>query len=98
MAYTQFVSRGLNDADAPPAVLFFISLDERYVRIVTNAKVPIDDTVWQTVIDEMIAGIAAGRLEESILEAITKIGDILQSHCPADHTKENRFSNRLIVI
>ena len=98
MAYTQFVSRGLNSADAPPAVLFFISFDERYARILTNAKVPIEDVEWQKIIDAMTQGIAEGKLQESVLEAIAKIGDILQSHCPATGTRDNRFSNHMVIV
>ena len=98
MARTQFVSQGLNAADAPPAILFFISFDERYAQILTNAKVPVEDGEWQKVIDGMIAGIVNGKLEESVLETISKIGDVLQSHCASTGSQPNHFTNRLIVV
>ena len=98
MARTQFVSQGLNAADAPPAVLFFISFDERYVQILTNAKVPVEDREWQKVIDGMIAGIIGGKLEESVLETILRIGDVLHSHCASTGSHSNYFTNRLIVV
>ncbi len=98
MARTQFVSLGLNAADAPPAVLFFISFDERYVQILTNAKVPVGDREWQKVIDGMIGGITGGKLEESVPETISKIGEVLQEHCASAESHGNYFPNRLIVV
>ncbi len=99
MAALQFTAQGLNAADAPPAVLFFISFEERYVRILANAKVPVEDAQWQQVVDTMIAHIKDSRLEEGLGEAIGRIGEILHKACPAaENDVSNRFGNRMRLI
>lgn len=98
MAALQFISNGLNDSDAPPAVLFFISFTERYVRILTSAKVPVPNEKWQEVVDEMIEKIRVGDTEKGMVEAIGAVGDILEKACPRTEEHENRFPNRLILL
>ena len=98
-AARQFISQGLNGEKSPPAVLFFVSFDERYVRILSNAKVPIADEAWQKVIDTMIARIHVGEIDEGIIDAVRTIGATLEAHCPADGgaANENRYPNRLVI-
>lgn len=98
MAALQFISNGLNDSDAPPAVLFFVGFTERYVRILTSAKVPVPNEKWQEVVDEMIEKICAGDTEKGMVEAIEAVGDILEKECPRTTAQENRFPNRLIFL
>jgi len=98
MVGLQFVSMGLNSAEAPPAVLFFVSFDERYVRILTNAKVPVPDEKWQKIVDTMIARIRAGELDRGMVEAVETVGTVLKESCPSAEAGDDRLPNRLILL
>ncbi len=98
-ARENFVSLGLNSADSPPAVLFFISLKEQYVEILTNAKVPIPDESWQRIVDTMVARIKSESLDAGILEALDALSELMQKRCPsAKEETKNRYPNKLIVL
>ncbi len=98
-AQMQFAVHGLNGADAPPAILFFVSFDERYVQIITNAKVQIKDNIWQEIIDKMLKRIKAGSLDSGMIEAVGEISEVMAQKCPAEPEDGfNRFPNRLIVL
>jgi len=98
-AQMQFAAHGLNSADAPPAILFFVSFDERYARIITNAKVQIEDGVWQGVIDKMVERIKADALDKGMIEAIGQISAVMSGQCPAGSKDDmSRFPDRLIVL
>jgi len=98
-ARLQFTARGFNSSDSPPAVLFFVSLEERYAQILTNAKVPIPDTEWQRIIDAMVARIRAGEMDEGMVEAVRSIGKTMEAHCPVQRNEQrNSYPNRLVVL
>jgi putative membrane protein len=98
-AHIQFASHGLNSADAPPAILFFVSFDERYVQIITNAKVQIGDEVWQGIIDKMIGRIKADALEKGMIEAVDEISKVMAGQCPVRSKSDiSKFPNRLIIL
>ncbi len=98
MAHLQFISNGLNDADAPCAVLLFISFEERYVQILTNSKVPIENSRWESVIEKLTKDIKAGKMQEGIESAIEQICSLIEETAPCENCKkENRFPNRLVI-
>ena len=99
-AHLQFMTHGLNNADSPPALLFFVSFEERYVRILTNANVPIADEKWQQIINTMIERIRAGEKDAGMIEAVRSISETLEAHCPSRgaQKKENRYPNQLIRL
>lgn len=99
-AARQFITQGLNSEKSPPAVLFFVSFDERYVRILSNAKVPIADKAWREIIDAMVTRIHAGEMDEGMVDAVRNIGATLAAHCPANDgaANKNRYPNRLVIF
>ncbi len=99
LARQQFIARGMNDAKAPGAVLLFVSFEERYVEILTNAKVPIADDQWRKIVDRLIEGIHAGKLEEALVEAVESVAKEMETACPAHSPrKQNRYPNTLILL
>ena len=98
MAHMQFISHGLNDASAPCAVLLFISFEERYVQILTNSKVPIENSRWESIIARLTKDIKAGSVEDGIENAVDAICTLLEELSPERGDKrENRFPNRLVI-
>ena len=98
-AHLQFMTHGLNSSESPPAILFYVSFEERYVQILTNAKVTIADETWQEIIDTMIARIHAGEKDEGMIEAVQSISKTMQEHCaPLGDERQNRYPNRLIML
>ena len=98
-AHLQFMTHGLNRSESPPAILFFVSFEERYAQILTNAKVTIADEKWQEIIDTMIARIRAGEKDEGMVEAVRSISETMREHCPSqEKERQNRYPNRLIML
>ncbi len=98
-ARESFISLGLNSESSPPAILFFISLKEQYVEIITNAKVPIPNESWRRIVDTMVARIKSESLDSGILEALDALSDVMRKHCPSTGEEgKNRYPNKLIIL
>ena len=99
LARQHFVARGMNGAKAPGAILLFVAFEERYVEILTNAKVPIPDERWRKIVDRLLSKIREGRLEEGLVEAVETIAETMAEACPSDDKEgTNRYPNALTLI
>ena len=84
-ALGQFMVRGVDRSAARSGVLVYVSLAERYVRIVPDdgAAAAIPPARWQPVVDAMIAKIKAGAVADGLCEAATRCADLLSAEFPA---------------
>jgi putative membrane protein len=84
-ALTQFALRGLDHAPERNGVLLYVSLSERYARIV--ADVGIDHLVspqeWRAVIDNLSAAMRRGEREAALTSAAASLSALLARHFPA---------------
>jgi putative membrane protein len=99
-AMNQFIKRGLAEPKSGPAILIFISLAERYARIIANEQVAsrVPDQEWRRAIDELIGHVRSGRIADGFIAAIAKSGGVLKEHFPAAAGSPERFSDRLHLI
>ncbi len=76
--------RGLAKSRSAPGILIFVSLAERYARIIADdgisAKVP--QSQWQSAIDALIAHMRDGRIADGFVAAIDLCGDELARNFP----------------
>jgi putative membrane protein len=83
-AVTSFFREGLYKTRDEVGVLIFISVFEHKVWVLAdrgiNAK--LSDTVWQEVVDLIIAGIKKKIQADAICQAIEKVGALLKTHFP----------------
>jgi putative membrane protein len=100
MAMEQFVSRGIAGNKDRAGILIFVSLAERYARIIADdeiaARVP--QSAWQGAVDALIAHMRDGRIADGFIAAIDACGDELAKHFPRAAGSRNELPDRIYVI
>jgi putative membrane protein len=100
LAMEQFVSRGLARNKSQSGVLIFVSLAERYARIIAGngiaARVP--QARWQEAVDALIAHTRNGRIAEGFITAIGMCGEELAQHFPPTSADHNQLPDRIYLI
>jgi putative membrane protein len=98
-ALEQFVVRRIAHTKHRSGVLIFVSLAERYARIIADEgiaeKVP--NAEWQTAIDALIGHMRANRIAGGFCAAIERCGALLAAHAPPDGSA-NELPDRLYVM
>ncbi|MBU6297893.1 MAG: TPM domain-containing protein [Alphaproteobacteria bacterium] len=84
MAHHAFAARVLAQNDHKPGIVFFVSLGERYVEVVTDRDVDkrIPQKTWDGVIAEFAAAAKAGRITDGFLAAVESCTKVLEMHYP----------------
>jgi putative membrane protein len=99
-AMEQFIIRGIAAKKDRCGILIFVSLAERYARIIADdgiaAKVP--QSAWQTAVDALIAHAREDQIAEGFIAAIDLCGAELAKHFPRTAPKSEELSNRLYLI
>jgi putative membrane protein len=89
-AMEQFISRGIGRRRDRHGILIFVSLTERYARIIADdeiaARVP--QSEWQSAIDALISHMQDGRIADGFITAINRCGDELAKHFPRTVTND----------
>jgi putative membrane protein len=98
-ALEQFVLRGITRTRNRTGVLIFVSLAERYARIVADDGIAqkVHTAEWQAAIDALTAHMRDGRIAAGFIAAVERCGDILAAHAPSDGSA-NELPDRLYVI
>jgi len=99
-ALYQFNKLGVNRKSSHKAVLIFICLRERVIRVVADKK--IDDIVpnntWQKIISDFITYAKDDKIAVGILQAVDACGHILIKNFPKDSESTEELSNDVIEI
>jgi len=98
-ALEQFVIRRIAHTRNRTGVLIFVSLAERYARIIADEgiaqKVPASE--WQAAIDVLVSHMRDGRIAQGFAGAIERCGAVLAAHAPSDGSP-NELPDRLYVM
>jgi len=99
-AMEQFVIRGIARTKQRTGILIFVSLAERYARIIADdgiaARVP--QAHWQGAVDELIAHTRDGRVADGFIAAVEICGEVLATHFPSRGGGEDELPDRLYLI
>jgi putative membrane protein len=99
-AMQQFLVRGMARTSQRSGILIFVSLAERYARIVADegiaARVP--QREWQGAVDALVAHMRDGRIADGFVSAIEICGKALAAHFPRNAADRNELPDRLHVI
>jgi putative membrane protein len=99
-AVDQFTSRGISRKKDRSGILIFVSLAERYARIVADdaiaARVP--QSTWQTAVDALVAHARQDRIADGFLAAIDLCEKELAKHFPPRGPKEEELPDRIYLI
>jgi putative membrane protein len=98
-AVEQFVLRGISRTKNRCGVLIYVSLAERYARIVADEgiaqKVKLPE--WQAAIDALTVHVRDGRIAAGFVAAIERCGTVLAAHAPPDGSTDT-LPDRLYVV
>jgi putative membrane protein len=99
LARRQFLDQNLHHTEAGTGMLIFVSEAERYVEILVDRGISerLDDDTWQSIVAAFTAQVKAGETLAGFLECIDSCGELLKTHVPATHER-NELPNRLIVL
>jgi len=98
-ALEQFVVRGITRTRNRSGVLIFVSLAERYARIIADEGIAakVHNAEWQAAVDALTAHMRDGRIAAGFTAAIERCGAVLAAHAPPDGSP-NELPDRLYVI
>jgi putative membrane protein len=99
-AMEQFASRGLARNRGQSGILIFVSLTERYARIIAGAEIAarVPQARWQEAVDALIAHTRNGFVADGFIAAIEMCGNELAKHFPPANLNRNELPDRLYVI
>jgi len=97
-AVTSFFAEGLYRTREENGILIFVSVLERKVWILGDRGINerIDPTAWETIVDELLRGIRAGRQGEALCRAVQEVGSILETHFPYRRDDTDELHNLII--
>jgi putative membrane protein len=100
VATEQFTSRGLASKRNQSGILIFVSLAERYARIIAGADIAarVPQARWQAAVDALIAHTRNGLIADGFIAAIEICGDELARHFPPADLNRNELPDRIYVI
>ncbi len=99
-AMEQFRIRGIARTKDRSGILIFVSLAERYARIIADegiaARVPQSD--WQAAVDALVAHMSSGRIADGFVAAIAACETVLAAHFPRTETNRDELRDRIYLI
>ena len=100
MAMEQFTIRGIARKKDRSDILIFVSLAERYARIIADdgiaARVP--QSEWQAAIDALISHMRDNRIADGFIQAINLCGGELAKHFPRTEASREDLPDRIYLI
>jgi putative membrane protein len=98
-ALEQFVVRGITRTKNRNGVLIFVSLAERYARIIADEGIAakVHNAEWQAAIDALTGHMRDGRIAAGLTAAIERCGAVLATHAPPDGSPD-KLPDRLYVM
>jgi putative membrane protein len=96
----QFMLRGIGRTEGRTGVLVFVSLAERYARIVADEAIAsrVAQADWQSAIDALVDHMRRGRIADGFVEAIERCGGVLATHFPAKADERSELPDRIYLI
>jgi putative membrane protein len=99
-AHQLFLDLGLAATRDRTGVLFFVSVAEHYVEILTDrgVRAVVDDPVWAKTVAEFTAAVRRRRIGEGFLAAIESCTSVLAERLPVRPGDRDELPNRLIEL
>ena len=98
-AMEQFISRGIARTEDRCGILIFVSLAERYARVVADDGIAakVQQRQWQAAVDALIAHTKDGRIADGFIAAIELCGNELAAHFPRTATSRDELPIKIYV-
>ena len=99
-ATEQFHIRGVSRKKDRSGILIFVSLAERYARIIADegivARVP--QSEWQGAVDLLVAHMRGGRVADGFIAAVEACGLVLMANFPRTEMSRDELPDRIYII
>jgi len=99
-AMEQFSIRGIARKRDRTGILIFVSLAERYARIVADQGIAsrVPQSEWQGAVDALVAHMSGGRIADGFIAAIDVCGKVLATHFPKAEASRDELPDRIYLI
>ncbi len=100
MAAEQFMIRGIGRKPERTGVLIFVSLAERYARIIADQAIAerVPDNHWREAVDALIAHTSRSDVAGGFVAAINICGRVLHENFPRGEGSQAELPDRIYVI
>ena len=95
----EFAKLGMNATRDKTGILIFILLKERQFYVLADSGIneKVEQTVWDSVRNNMQNEFKNGSYLSGILSAIEQVGKILSEHFPIKSDDTNELSNKVVI-
>ena len=99
-AMEQFAIRGMAQKKERTGILIFVSLAERYARIIADEGIAshVPQQEWQEAVDALVAHMRDGRIADGFIAAINVCGNKLMTYFPRTGASGEELPNRIYLI
>lgn len=99
-ATIEFFKLGLHLTQTQEAIMFYVSTDEKFVKIITdkNIKEKIDDSYWQKIVDDFLKDVKNKEFSNGYIKAIKSCNKILIEKFPIKSNDKNELQNEVIEL
>ena len=99
-ALEQFLLRGMGRTRGRTGVLIFVSLAERYARIVADDAIAerVAQSDWQAAVDVLIEQARGGRVADGFVAAVERCSVLLATHFPSSDGGRNELPDRIYLV
>ena len=99
-AVEQFTMRGIARKKERTGILIFVSLAERYARIIADEGIVgrVPQSEWQNAVDALVAHMRDGRIAEGFIAAIEGCGNVLAAHFPRTEMSRDELPDRIYLL
>jgi putative membrane protein len=100
LARLQFAALVRDRTKGDVGLLLFVSEAERHVEILVDRGVGerIDAMVWQKIVADFVAAVAAGRVAQALVGAVEACTAILETHFPPIPGAPNTIPDKIVEI
>lgn len=100
MALEQFMIRGIGRKAERTGVLIFVSLAERYARIVADHAIAerVSHRQWQEAVDVLVAYSSHGDIADGFISAVQICGRVLEQNFPRTAAGGDELPDRIYVV
>jgi putative membrane protein len=94
------MTRRISHTRERTGVLIFVSLAERYARIIADEGIAskVDQREWQAAIDALTRQMRDGHMTDGFLAAIAACGEVLAHHAPPGKYPREELPDRLYLM
>jgi putative membrane protein len=99
-AMEQFTMRGIARKKERTGILIFVSLAERYARIIADEGIAgrVPQAEWQNAVNALVAHTRDGRIADGFVAAIDTCGNVLAAHFPRTEMSRDELPDRIYLV